>query len=494
MQPTLKYLTAIAVCVLLALFACQLATASADGGLCASLLAALPLLGVVTLDLDKLRDQRSAALKEARELVEAAEKEDRDLSEDEEKRYDALMQQAKDLEKRHQRAKDVTPPESPPAGEQRSEQREERFSSPNVQTQQRPQYSLLRALRCVAEKRAVDGFEGEVSQELAKRSGKSPQGFLMPFDMANPLEQRQLYFPEREHRAFDLTSGDDLKATVLDAGNFISLLRNAMVVRGLGARILTGLVGDLTIPSHTGAGTAYWFNSESATVTASAQTTGQVALAPNTVGAQTQISRKLMIQSTPDAEMLVREDLATVLALAIDLAALNGSGSGAEPEGILQNSSVPTVAIGANGGAPTWAKIVDLETEVNQDNALQGNLAYVTNAKAIGKLKTTEKASGYPVYLAEPAGADGRMTCNGYRLVSTNQIPSNLTKGSGTNLSAMIFGNWADVLLGFWSGVDVVADPYTQAASGALVLTMLQDCDVALRRTESFAKIVDLTT
>lgn len=444
------------------------------------------------IDLQKLLADRQAALDEARKLVETAETENRDLSADEEKRYDELLQKAKDLEKRHQRAKDTTPP-APPA-DPPAPAPEQRFSTPNVQTPANPRYSLMRALRCVAERRPVDGFEAEVSQELAKRSGKSPQGFLMPFDMDHPLEQRQMYFPEREHRAFDLTSGNDLKATILDAGNFITLLRNAMRVRELGARILTGLVGDLTIPSHTGAGTAYWFNSESGTVTPSAQTTGQVALAPNTVGAQTQISRKLMIQGTPDAEMLVREDLATVLALAIDVAAINGSGSGAEPEGILQNSNIPTVAIGATGGAPTWAKMVALETEVNQDNALQGNLAYLTNAKVIGKLKVTPKEASYPVYLAEPAGANGEMTLNGYRLVPSNQVPSNLTKSSGTNLSAMIFGNWADVILGFWSGVDVIADPYTQAASGALVLTMLQDCDVAIRRGESFAKIVDIAT
>lgn len=447
----------------------------------------------MSVNLQALLDQRKAALTEARQLVEKAETENRDLTADEEKRYGELTQKAKDLEKRAARVRDLenqlpsTPPaNTPPAAP------EGRFSAPNVQTPQPPRYSLLRALRCMAERRALDGFEGEVSQELARRAGKAPQGFFMPFDFESPLEPRALSRRLERRDNFDLTSGNDLKATIVDAGNFITLLRNRMAVRALGATILSGLIGDLSIPSHTGAGTAYWFDSESGSVTYSNQTTGQVGLAPSTVGAQTQISRKLLIQSSPDAEQLVRDDLAMVLALAIDLAAINGSGSGAEPEGILQNSSVQTVAIGDNGGAATWAKIVELESAVAADNADIGSLAYLTNALVRGSLKTIAKDTGSGQFIWDTRSPDSPV--NGYPCAVSNQVPSDLTKGSGSSLSAMIFGNWADVMIGFWSGVDVVADPYTQAASGALLLTMLQDCDIQLRRTVSFAKVVDLST
>lgn len=452
----------------------------------------------------KLRERAEALKTEARGLIDKALAESRALTSEEETRKAAIRTELERLDGMLREAREMgldQPPPPPPGpvppaapalhGTPPNPQPGQRFSVPALGTQPgqqsgRPRYSLLRALRVAADQRQLDGFEGEVSQELAKRVGRAPRGFFVPFDFESPLEPRDV--PER--RDLNLTTGAYVKATITDASNFIELLRNAALVRELGATILAGLVGDLSIPKQLTAGTAYWFDSESATVTESNQTTGQVALAPKTLGTMTDISRKLLLQSSIDAETFVRADLAQVMAIELDRAVINGSGSGAEPEGILQNSSIGTVAMGTNGAAPDWASLVALETNVAVANAAIGSLAYLTNAKVRGKLKTVPKVSGQANFLMDPD-----QTVNGYRCGISNQVPSNLTKGSSSGVcSAAIFGNWRDVLIGFWGGLDVLVDPYTGGAAGTLRIRMFQDADIKFRHTASFCKVVDYLT
>ena len=146
-----------------------------------------------------------------------------------------------------------------------------------------------------------------------------------------------------------------------------------------------------------------------------------------------------------DVESFVRNDLATVLALAIDLAAINGSGSNNQPTGILNTSGIGSVAGGTNGLAPAWSHLVDLESAVSIANADVGTLGYLTNAKVRGKLKQTSKVSGQNGFIWEA----GNTPVNGYMAGVSNQVPSNLTKGSSSGVcSAILFGNFADLIIG----------------------------------------------
>lgn len=345
-------------------------------------------------------------------------------------------------------------------------------------------YSLLRALNYLAnptDRRAREaaGFEIECSQAAAERAGKTSRGLMVPFDIL-----------QRDLLVGTATAGGHTVATELQAGNFIDLLRNAMVIDRLGARFLTGLQGNIAIPRQTGAGTAYWV-AENAAVTESAQAFDQVTMAPKTVGTFTDISRKLLLQSSIDVEGFVQRDLATVLGLAIQSAAIVGGGSG-EPTGILSTAGIGDVAGGTNGLAPTWQHIIDLETDVAVANADVGTLAYLTNAKVRGKLKGTEKFSsgtGQPVWMP------GSTPLNGYQAAVTNAVPSNLDKGSSTGVcSAIIFGNFADLLIGMWGGLDLLVDPYTGGAAGTVRVRVLQDVDVAVRHAESFSAMQDALT
>jgi HK97 family phage major capsid protein len=340
-------------------------------------------------------------------------------------------------------------------------------------------YSLMRALRAAATGDWSEaGLEREASDEIAKRLNKPANGFYVPMDVQ-----------ERALTTGDATYAGNLVGTDLLGGSFIDLLRNALVVRKAGATFLGGLVGNVAIPRATGAATAYWVGSTSnAAITGeSYPTVDQITMTPKTVGAYTDIGRSLLLQSSVDVEQMVRKDLATIIALAIDQQALYGTGATVYPKGVAAQTNVGSVAGGTNGLAPTWANIVSLETEVAADNADVANMAYIINAKTRGYLKSTPK-------VASTAGMmwdNGSTPVNGYAAHVSNVVRSNLTKASGSSLSEIYFGNWADLVIGQWGTLDVTADPYTGATAGTLRIVALQDVDVAVRHGESFSRMAD---
>lgn len=341
------------------------------------------------------------------------------------------------------------------------------------------EYSIVRAIQALASQNWSGAErEREASDEVAKRLGRTPQGFFVPMDIQTRSLTKAVF-----------GEGGYTVATELLAANFIDLLRNRMVVRQAGATVLAGLVGDVTIPRQTGAGTAFWV-AESGAPTATRQTGDQVALSPKTVGAFTDVSRKLLLQSSLDVEAFVRTDLASVLALAIDLACLHGTGVSNQPRGIASTTGIGAVVGGADGAAPTWAHIVALETEVAVRNADVGGMAYVTNSRVRGRLKTTSKAGTEAIMVWEPDA----MPLNGYRALVSNQVRGDLTRGSGTNLSAIFFGNWSDLIIGQWGALDVLVDPYTGGTSGTVRVVALQDVDVAVRQPASFSLMADAIT
>jgi len=191
-------------------------------------------------------------------------------------------------------------------------------------------------------------------------------------------------------------------------------------------------------------------------------------------------------------EAFVMRNLATNLGLGIQLAAIAGTGTSNQPSGLLTRVT-PAVIGGTNGLAPTWDHIIDLETNVANSNADIGTMGYLVNAKTRGKLKRTQKFSGTngdPIWdrnTGEPL--------NGYRAATTNAVPSNLVKGSsGATCSAILFGNFADLMIGMWGATDLIRDPYTASSSGGVRIVALQDVDVNVRNVESFATMVDALT
>ena len=271
--------------------------------------------------------------------------------------------------------------------------------------------------------------------------------------------------------------------TQLLADSFIEALRDRLAVADLGATFISGLVGNVDIPKRTATATSYWFGADdSDSVT---ESTG-VSMTPKTVGALSKFSRLMDLQSTPDIEQLIRADFVALLADAIDAAAINGSGSSNEPLGILQTSGIGAVAGGTNGLAPTLDHLLDLKKEVAVDNADVATCGFLTNSKVEAVLAKAKDSQSQ--YLLSPYGTElGRSQIAGRRFEVSNNVPSNLTKGSGTDLSALIYGNFADLLIGMFGQLEILVDPYTDFAKGTTGVRALQTIDIAVRHAESFA-------
>jgi len=349
---------------------------------------------------------------------------------------------------------------------------------------ERSNYSLLRAINAAARSDWRNaGLEREASEAIAKKLGREARGFFVPYDVLS-----------RDLTVGNSAQGGSLVGTDHLAGSFIDLLRNRMMVTSLGAQLIPGLVGDLKIPKLLGGATAYWLG-EDEDVTGSTPGTGDVELSPKTVAAKTKFTRSLMLQSSPAVEGIVRDDLNKCLALAIDKAAVSGTGGSNQPRGVINQVGIGAVAGGANGAAPTWQNIIDLETEVSTDNADIGSLAYLTNSKVRGKLKATPVEAGTGQFIWKDGQEPGTGMLNGYRAAASNQVPGDLTKGSADSVcSAIVFGNWSDLLIGEWGILDIQVDPYSSGDSGSTIVRAFQDVDVAVRHAESFAAMLDVLT
>lgn len=334
---------------------------------------------------------------------------------------------------------------------------------------ERKAFSFLRALHALAnpnDKAAQEAaaFERECSAAAAQKRGKDQRGILVPADVMRAAMGAQT----RSLNTSVAAEGGAFVGTDLLAGSFIDLLRARAVVLKMGARMLNDLQGNIAIPRLTGGATAYWVG-EDGDVPESQQAVDQVTMTPHTLGGHTKYSRKLLLQSSLDVEAMVRDDLAKVLGLEISRAALHGSGAGNQPQGISNLTGVNSTGFAT--ALPTWAEVVAMETQVASDEADVGALGYIINPVMRGGFKTTEKAAGTARFLWEDGG-----TVNGYHTGVTTQVLANNA----------FFGNWEDLLIGAWSGVDLTVDPYTNAQSGNVRVIALQDVDIAGRHPGSF--------
>ena len=326
------------------------------------------------------------------------------------------------------------------------------------------EFSFQRAINALANPQdrklwEAAAFERECSEAAAAKAGKSAQGIMVP----NEVLRRDL-------TVGTASAAGDLVGTDFRPGSFIELLRNRSALAGMGVSSLTGLSGNVAIPRQTGAATAYWV-AESGSPTESNQTVDQVNMTPKTVGAFTDYSRRLMLQSSIDVEQMIRQDLATVLALEIDRVGLYGLGNSNQPLGIKLTTGINTVDFGA--ATPTYAEVVDMESQIAADNADIGAMAYLLNASLRGALKTKDKGTDTGAYVFEPGG-----TINGYNAVVSNQVAS----------GDVFFAVWSQLIMGMWSGLDLTVDPYTHSTSGTVRVVALQDVDFAVRHPEGFCR------
>jgi HK97 family phage major capsid protein len=336
---------------------------------------------------------------------------------------------------------------------------------------------------------AEAGFELEVCRAAAdlqaKTLSKSARGFLIPWEVLGAAN-RAAETPGQTVGTF--ADGGALVGTNRLDAQFIDLIRNRSAFLNSGLTMLSGLEGNVEIPKKLGSST-YYFVGENIDVTNSKLAFGLVNMIPRTIGVRVPVSRRAMLQSSPDIENLVRLDISESVALGMDYTIGYGTGNNGQPLGIINTAGIGSVtfaggtnkkfpaSLGGDGSSDLncgdWGDYVDLETELAIDNLDAGSMRYVMNSVVRGALKQTLRASS--------AGSDYIMTdagqVNGYQVTVSNQMQTN----------DVLFGNFADCVVGMWSGLDLIVDPYTQSASGQSIITVHQDFDVAVRRPQSFA-------
>jgi len=342
------------------------------------------------------------------------------------------------------------------------------------------QYSFMNAVRGIVNGSGLRGLEAEVNDEIAKNVGRAARGFYAP---------ESFWGGKRDLTVGTNSAGGFLKPTEHLGDQFVDALRSRLVFNELGSRFMSGLTGDVAIPKLA-TGVSAGFVAENGATSEVNAVFSQITMSPKSLGAFTDVSRLLMIQSDPSVEQIVRDDLLNAIAQKVEDVAIEGGASN-EPTGITGTSGIGSVAIGTNGGALTWAKVTDLVKEVEIDNAaINGNtLAYLTNPKVKSHLASTSKVASTDSVMLLDAPWN---SLYGYNLAVTNNVPSDLTKGTLTTASAMIFGDFSQLMIGLFSTPDVLIDPYTAGSSGAVRIRVMQEIDVAVRHAQSFAACLDI--
>ncbi|WP_291733742.1 phage major capsid protein [Leisingera sp. F5] len=358
-----------------------------------------------------------------------------------------------------------------------------RMGAPAVASAERS-YSLTRlAQATLSGDWSHAGFERECAEEVRNQTGRSASGVYVP---VGALAKRDLV---------TTATAPSLIGTHQMHDAFIEVLKPQVRVMELGATVLPGLIENISIPRQSAGCAAEWI-AEDSEAGESTPSFDSVSLTLHQLSAHTRISRRQLKQSLPAVDQILTNDLRAQIGVALDKAAIAGTGTGPEPTGILNMAGVGNVPLGTDGDQVMWRHLMDLVSTVEAANVDPASFGFLTNLKVKGWLMSTPRVAGTETMMLDPdvASTADDMRIAGYRARFSGNVPSNLTKGSGTNLSAAIFGAWADLLIGQWGGIDLIVDDVTEAAKGNVRLVAHSEWDIAARHAESFAAIQDIVT
>ena len=429
-----------------------------------------------------LKEERGRLLGELATLQNTIEKEARSMAETEtnrlaeiEARLGAIKAEVESLEKLQNLAAQA-------AGNVASRSEEKEKSN------MAKEYSFKRAMEMAITGRR-DGVEGEFSAmggDEFQRSGVSVS--------AHSIKIPSEVF-KRDMTVTGGTSGSEGGVNVqTNVGSIIDVLLPKTVLNGLGVQKLSGLVGNLDLPTASTLPSAGW-NTETGTATEKSPAFSKITFSPKRLAAYIQVSNQLMLQSSNSIDGYVRNWLLNAMAQSLETAAIKGGGTN-EPTGVIANASVNVVYAGgatsngtnANGAAPVWADVVNLMKAVENSNG--NGYAYLTNPLVKAKLQTTPRQSsgveGNFIW------ASGGTDLNGYPVATTTLCPSNLSKGTSSTLSAAIFADWSRLIIGSWGGMELTVDPYSGATAGLTNVVLNAYLDTALTNPTAFAVCKDI--
>jgi len=405
------------------------------------------------MKLHEIAEQKALKVAEMRSLLSADK-----LNSEGQTKFDSLKKEVTDLEGQEARARFLDDAERNMMGR----------STDKPLADLESKISLIGAISAQIENRSVTGALAEFQSE-AKRNGITARhgGILVPTSI---FEKRA---------TMTTTSAAAVAPDDFRADQFIGLLRNSLIVRQLGARVLTGLRGDTVLPKATGSATAYWVN-EGDALTESSTTYSSIKLEPKTVGALTAFSRQLALQANPSIEQLLRDDIAAVVGAAVDKALLHGTAVAKQPVGILNVSGIQTASL----ATLSWAAIVGMLEKLGLENVTPN--AVLTHAKAGTKLQTTLKDS---VAGGEYLMQGGRVA--GLPAYVTNQLDA---KSGTPDKGRVLIGDFTQLVIGEWAATEVLANPYAAGyyEKGDVQLRIMHTMDAVVRHPKAFVLCEDL--
>ena len=443
------------------------------------------------MDTKKLNELRGSLVDEHEALIAGADTAERDLKDEENTRLDEIRSEIEKTDKKIADGIYITAQREKQSAlnEQFSQSSEQRHYHVGSETpkfsdgeeKDLRNYSFFKLIREGA-RGQLTGLEKEMHEQAvseARQNGTSIENWGVPRFLVNGERRAQTVGTNSE-------GGFTVQTSIND---FIPALRKKLVLVEAGAQFLEGLTSSVAIPRIATA-TSPGMSAENATASEEEVVVEQVTLSPKRCAGFTKVSKQLIQQRSLDVESLITNDLTTQIASLIQDQAINGSGSSNQATGLLSVSGTNSVAGGTNGLAPTLDHAIDLESGVANANADIANLAYITNPSVRGKLKKTATDSGSGVFVM---GNDNGL--NGYPCFVSTAVPSNLTKGTASAVcSAIIFGDWSNLLIGSFGGLDILVDPYSAATEGIVQIVANSFIDVAVRHPAGFSIMADALT
>lgn len=417
---------------------------------------------------DKLQQERAAKIKEQERIINLAKAAKRAFSDEENTSLDTLDDEINSIDEDINKA-------------MKSEDRERRIASmagtaggeSMVDSEQREidgiskRYSFLNAARCAADGATLTGVEREMNEE-AVREAKS---LSLDFSSNN----RSFSIPSKMVRATGQTVTEDSGkfggALVTQESRLVEGFIPRLFLEEAGASVLTGLVGKVALPKFSEY--EYKWLAEREAVTLKAEEIGGPVLAPKRAAAGVAISQQLLSQTSVAVENVIYNKLREAAARALNKAALNGTGS-KDPLGILNMAGVQ-LAVGKAAQEVSYKAIVELWGLITGVNADSGNEVFILNSKLAAAAKTAKKDAGSGRFVMENGLIDGQRT-----------IVTNLVEELA-GLQTLIYGNFSELYVGQWGGVNFVADLYTGAGSGEVRLYSNLFADVQSTNPEAFA-------
>lgn len=338
--------------------------------------------------------------------------------------------------------------------------KEQRNNQTIISTNMTKKFSLIKAINDVTNNRALDDVAKEVVRkgvEEMRKSGLAIAGSIQLPVLENVDEE------VRANGVLAQTAGAGVENIATEKLDILEPLRANMVMSQAGATYLTGLVGNISIPAYTGSNVGW--SGEVAAAANGAGDWSEIKLQPHRLTAYVDVSREFLIQSSSDAEAMLRRDIIAAIGNKLEATILGAdAGTDEKPAGLFDGVTAMTTAL-------KFGDIVDAEAELDAAN-VSGAYTYILSPKAKAALRTLSKDAGSGRFVLEDGEIEGSKA-----LVSSNVA----AKG-------FVVGDFSDYVIAQWGAIDLVVDNYSKSTEGKVRLVVNAYFDAKPRRATSFVK------